>query len=142
MWPPCRKFLVKILKNFCWISRNEEKIISVPKNLFVKIFIWTCTTNFWQACRNHACKSTKDLFRSKSENHSDAKFSKERKFSFISLFQKLKKIHLGTQNAVVTTLPKVFLSKFWKFFAGSPEIMKIWWGFQKNYLSKCLSEHV
>ena len=92
MWPPCRKFLVKTPKNFCWISGNEEKLINLPKILFVKIkFVWTCTTNFWQASRNRACKSTKDLFRSKSENDSNAKFSKRSIFSFISLLQKLKK---------------------------------------------------
>ena len=76
---------------FCWSSGNEEKLISLPKNFFVKNFVWTCTTIFWQACRNHACKSTKDLFRSKSENDSNAKFSKRSIFSFISLLQKLKK---------------------------------------------------
>ena len=113
MWPPCRNFLVKSLKSFCWISRNEEKLKSLPKNLFVKVFVWTCTTNFWQACRNHACKSTKDVFRSKSENDSNAKFSKRSIFSFISLLQKLeKKLNLGTQNAVVTTLTKKSCQNF------------------------------
>ena len=63
-----------------------------PKNLFfLKMFVWTCTKRFWQDCRNHACKSTKDLFRSKSENDRNAKFSKRSLFSFISLLQKLKK---------------------------------------------------
>ena len=62
LWPHCRNFLVKTLKFFCWISKNEEKLMSLPKNLFLKIFVWTCTTNFWQACRNHACKSITDLF--------------------------------------------------------------------------------
>ena len=80
LWPPCRKFLVKTLKKFCWISGNEEKLISLPKNWFVKIFVWTCTTNFWQACRNRACKSTKGLFGSKFENNSNAKFSKKKNF--------------------------------------------------------------
>ena len=56
------KFSRQILKNFCWISRNEEKLIRLSKNFFVKNFVWTCATIFWQACRNHAFKSTKDLF--------------------------------------------------------------------------------
>ena len=55
------------------------------------MFVWTCTKRFWQDCLNHACKSTKDLFRSKSENDRNAKFSKRSLFSFISLLQKLKK---------------------------------------------------
>ena len=104
---PAEIFSLKLWKNFCWISGIEEKIVSLPENFFVKIFVWTCTTNFWQACRSHACKSTKDFFRSKSENDSSAKFSKRSIFSFISLLQKIKKkLHLGTQNAVVTTLPE------------------------------------
>ena len=98
MWPPCRKFLVKTPKKFCWISGNEEKLISLPKILFVKIFVWTCTTNFWQASRNRACKSTKDLFRSKSKNDSNAKFSKRSNFSFTSLLQKLKKIFIWARR--------------------------------------------
>ena len=119
LWPPCRKFLVKTLKKFCWISGNEEKLISLPKNWFVKTFVWTCTTNFWQACRNDACKSTKDLFGSKLENNSNAKFSKKN-FSFILSFKKIKNLHLDTQNPVVTTLPKNFASKLSKLFARNP----------------------
>ena len=90
LWPPCRKFLVKTLKKFCWISGNEEKLISLPKNWFVKIFVWTCTTNFWQACRNRACKSTKGLFGSKFENNSNAKFSKKKQIFLDSPLKKLK----------------------------------------------------
>ena len=77
LWLPGWNFLVKTLKNFCWISGNKEKLLSLLKNFLVKNFVWTCTTNFWQACRNHTCKSIRDLFRSKSENDNDAKFSKK-----------------------------------------------------------------
>ena len=141
LWQPCRFFLVKTLKKFCWISGNEEKLISLPKNLFVKIFVWTCTTNFWQACRNHACKNTKNHFRSKSENDNDAKHWKK-KFSFISLFQEIKKTSSGHAECSCDHTAESFLTKFWKIFDGIPEIVKIWWGFQKNYLSKCSSEQV
>ena len=55
-------FSSKLWNIFCWVFGNEEKIISLPKNIFVKIFVWTCTTNFWQACRNHATKSTENFF--------------------------------------------------------------------------------
>ena len=55
------------------------------------MFVWTCTKRFWQDCRNHACKRTKHLFRSKSEKDSNAKFSKRSNFSFISLLQEMKK---------------------------------------------------
>ena len=135
MWPPCWNFLVKTLKHFCCVSGNEEKILSLPKNFFVRIFVWTSTTNFWQACRNHACKSTKDLFRSKSEKHSNAQFSKRTSFSFISLLQKLKKkLHLGTQNLVVTTLHENSCqNKFWKPFARIPEMMKILGAFPSKF---------
>ena len=110
MWPPCRNILVKILKTFCCSSGNEEKLISLPKNFFLKNFVWTCTTNFWQACRNHACKSTKDLFRSKSENDSNAKFSKRSNFSFISLLQKLKKNFIWARGMRLwTPCPKILV---------------------------------
>ena len=85
------KFSRQNSEKFCWISGNEEKLISLPKNFICKNFVWTCTTIFWQACRNHACKSTKDVFRSKSENDSNAQFSKRNVFSSISLLQKIKK---------------------------------------------------
>ena len=91
MWPPCRNFLVETLKNFCWISGNEEKLISLPKNLFVKSSSEHVQRFVWQTCRNHACKSTKDVFRSKSENDSNGQFSKRNIFSSISLLQKIKK---------------------------------------------------
>ena len=71
------------------------------------MFVWTCTSSFWQACSKNACKSTEDLLCSESENDSNAIFS-EKKFSLISLLQRLKKnLHPDTQNAVVTTLPEV-----------------------------------
>ena len=124
MWPPCRIFLVKTLKKFCWISGNEEKILSLPKNFFVRIFVWTYATNFWQACRNHACKSTEHLFRSKSENDSNAKISKRSNFSFISLLQKLKKTSSGHAECGCDYPAQKFLSKFWKPFARTPEIKK------------------
>ena len=111
----CIKVVVTTLPKF--LRQNSEKVlldfgkwgkINKPSKKFIwKIFVWTCTTIFWQACRNHACKSTKDVFRSKSENDSNAQFSNRSIFSFISLLQKIKKkFHLGTQNAIVTTLPE------------------------------------
>ena len=89
----CIKVVVTTLPKF---SRQNSEIflldfrkwgkINKPSKKFIcKIFVWTCTTIFWQACRNHACKSAKDLFRSKSENDSNAKFSKRSIFpSFLS----------------------------------------------------------
>ena len=125
MWPPCRNFLVKTLKNFCWVSGNEEKLMGFPKIFFVENFVWTCTTIFWRACRNHACKSTKDLFCSKSENDSNAKFSKRSIFSFISLLQKFKKTSSGHAECGCDYSARKFSSKFWKPFARIPEMMKI-----------------
>ena len=142
-------------EKFCWISGNEEKLKSLPKNFICKIFVWTCTTIFWQACRNHACKSTKDVFRSKSENDSNAQFSKRSIFSFISLLQKIKKkFHLGTQNAVVTTLPEnscqnsenrlLEFRKWWKIWANkvvSPRNVRLtcrmkFWQAWRNFVAK------
>ena len=71
--------------------RKWGKYNKPSKKFFCKYLRLNMSTNFWQACRNHACKSTKDLFRSKSENDSKANFSKRSIFSFISLLQKLKK---------------------------------------------------
>ena len=95
----CIKVVVTTLPKLS--RQNSENLLlelrkwwkkNFPKNLFLlKIIVWTCTKRFWQDCRNHACKSTKDLFRSKSENDRNAKFSKRSLFSFISLLQKLKK---------------------------------------------------
>ena len=95
----CIKVVVTTLPKFS--RQNSEKFlldfrkwgkINKPSKKFIcKIFVWTCTTNFWQACRNHACKSTKDLFRSKSENDSNAKFSKRSIFPSFLSFKKLKK---------------------------------------------------
>ena len=95
----CIKVVVTTLPKFS--RQNSEKFlldfrkwgkINKPSKKFIwKIFVWTCTTIFWQACRNHACKSTKDVFRSKSENDSNAQFSNRSIFSFISLLQKIKK---------------------------------------------------
>ena len=33
-------------ENCCSKSGNDEKLMSFPKNLFVKMFVWTCTKNF------------------------------------------------------------------------------------------------
>ena len=95
----CIKVVVTTLPKFS--LQNSEKLLLVfrkwgkinkPSEKFIcKNLRLNMSTNFWQACRNHACKSTKDLFRSKSENDSNAKFWKRSIFSFISLLQKLKK---------------------------------------------------
>ena len=60
LWPPCRNFLHKTLKTFCWNSENDEKLKRFPWNLLVKKFIWTCTKKFWQTCRNIVGKNTKN----------------------------------------------------------------------------------
>ena len=60
LWPPCRNFFDKTLKTFCWNSENDEKLIRFPGNLLVKLFIWTCTMKFRQACRKIVGKNTKN----------------------------------------------------------------------------------
>ena len=60
LWPPCRNFLDKTLKTVCWNSENDEKLIRFPGNLLVKLFIWTCTIKFRQACRKIVRKNTKN----------------------------------------------------------------------------------
>ena len=118
------KFSRQNSEKFCCISGNEEKLLSLPKNFICKNFVWTCTTIFWQACRNHACKSTKDVFRSKSDNDSNAQFSKRSIFSFISLLQKFKKTSSGHAESGCDHLARKFLLEFWKHFARIPEMMK------------------
>ena len=97
-------------KIFYWISGNEEKLISLPKNFFLKIFAWTCTTNFWQAWVTMPAKVPK-IFFSQSPKRIAMQFcSKKVVISFSSFLQKnKKKLHLDTQNPVVTTLSKKFL---------------------------------
>ena len=85
------KFSRQISEKFLLDFRKWGKINKPSKKIICKIFVWTCTTNFWQACRNHACKSTKDLFRSKSENDSNGKISKRSIFPSFLSFKKLKK---------------------------------------------------
>ena len=38
LWPPCQKFVVKILKTFCWNSKRYEKLMSFPKKPICQIF--------------------------------------------------------------------------------------------------------
>ena len=84
--------------------------MGLPKTFLVKNFVWTCTTTFWQDSRNHACKSTKDLFRSKSENDSNAKFSKRSKFSFISFLQKsIKNFNWARRMRLWGPCPKILV---------------------------------
>ena len=100
-----------------WGKNNKPS-----RKYLCNIFVWTCTTNFWRACRNHACKSTKDLFRSKSENDSNAKFSKRSIFSFTSLLQKIKKTSSGHAECGCDHRAQKFLSKIWKFFCSNSGI--------------------
>ena len=98
LWPPCRKFLVKFLKNFCWSSRIYENLISFPRNLLVKRFIWTYTTKFWQACHNNAAKNTGNVFLAKSQKDGKAFFSEKSKFFLQFLPSKNKKIFISTRR--------------------------------------------
>ena len=129
----CIKVVVTTLPKFS--RQNSEKFlldfrkwgkINKPSKKFIcKIFVWTCTTNFWQACRNHACKSTKDLYRSKSEKIINEKFSKISIFPSFLSFKKLKKTSTGHAECGCDHPARKFLSKFWEPFARSPEMMKI-----------------
>ena len=71
------------------------------------MFVWTCTSSFWQACSKNACKSTEDLLCSESENDSNAIFSEKKFFPHFAPPKIEKNLHPDTQNAVVTTLPEV-----------------------------------
>ena len=99
LWPPCRNFLVKTLKNFCRNSGNDEKLIRIPRNLLVKTFIRTCTMKFRQACRNFVAKNLKN-------------FPELEKCWIYNLLNKLtffiKNDSLATDNAILTTLAKAF----------------------------------
>ena len=115
LWQPCQKFFVKTPNTLCSNSGNDGKKSNFPKNLFfLKMFVWTCTKRFWQDCRNHACKSTKHLFRSKSENDSNAKFSKRSNFSFISLLQEMKKNFIWARRRHLWPACPKILVKFLK----------------------------
>ena len=100
LWPHCRKrrFFVKILKSFWWNSRNCENLMRFPKKLFVKMFVWTSITKFWQACLNHAAK-TRSIFFSQSPKRIAMQFcSKKVILSFSSFLQKNKKISIWTRR--------------------------------------------
>ena len=105
------------------------------------MFVSTCTTIFWQACRNYAWKSTEDLLRSKSENDSIATFSKKNFPSFPS-FKNWKTCSSGHAENSCDNPAENFLSNFKKNLL---EIGKR----RKNdqlskkliYSSNCSSEH-
>ena len=124
LWPTCQKILVKTLKTFCWNSAKDGKMISYAKNLFVKMFFWTCTTIFDKPALTMLAKDTEDLFRSKSENDSNAIFLE--KNSLNSFLQKLRKIFMWTRRMQLWQPCQNFLVKLPKTFARSEEKMKNW----------------
>ena len=103
---PCRNFLVKTLKNFCWISGNEEKLISLPKNLFVKSSSEHLQRFFDKPAVTMPAKVLKMFFAQSLKMIAMRNFQKEVFFPSFLSFKKQKEFHLGTQNAVVTTLPE------------------------------------
>ena len=90
-------------ENIWSTSGTEEKMISFPKNLFVKLFVWTCTMKFWQACRIVVAKNTKKI----------PELQKSWSYNFFNktLFS-TKNDSLATENAFFTTLAKTFLKKY------------------------------
>ena len=100
LWPPCRNFLIKTLRNFCWNSGNDQKLMKFPRNLFVKLFIWTCAMKFWQACRNIVGKNTKNT----------PKFHERWRYVFLNkIVFLIKNDSLKMENAILTTLAITFL---------------------------------
>ena len=84
-------------KKFCSKSGNEEKMISFPKNLFVKLFVCTCTMEICQACRNIVGKNTKN----NGKNQRRWIY-----FFWTKVFFSIKNDSLATENAFLTTLAK------------------------------------
>ena len=131
LWPPCRNFLIKTPRTFCWNSGNDEKLIRFPRNLIVKTFIWTCTMKFWQACRNIVGKNTK----SNRKNQKRWVF-----FWTILFFFLIKNDSLATENAILTTLAK-FFSKYPLICSSDSENDGKYYEFferKKTFLKKCL----
>ena len=130
------KFLLNFWK---WGKNNKPCKNFLCKNLRLNMY-----HDFLASLRNHACKSTKDLFLSKSQKDSKAILFDESNslLQFIPWKKWKKNLHLDTQNPVVTTLSKKFLSKFWKHFARIPEIMKSLCAFPtKLFLPKTFVKH-
>ena len=123
LWPPCQNFLVKTLKTFCPNSGNDEKLIKIPRNLFVKTFIRTCTMKFRQACRNFVAKKFKN-------------FPELQKCWIYKLLNKLiffiKNVSLATENAILTTLAKNFSKKPQICSSDSKQHVKNLWTFRKT----------
>ena len=70
------------------------------------MFVWTCTTNFWQACLNHACKGHWGYFSLKVWKWWRCNFF-GKNFPHFLPSEIEKNLHVDRQNAVVTTLPKL-----------------------------------
>ena len=105
LWPPCRKFLVKTLRTFCWSYGIDEKFTSFPKGLFLEMFVWTCELKLWQACCNIVGKKSKN----------SPKFQTRWMYNFLNksvFFNKNDSLTKG--NAISTILPKKFLQKLTK----------------------------
>ena len=89
-------------KSFARIPKMMKKLCVFQTKLFLlKMFVRTCTMIFWQACRNLLPRIRKTFH--KSENVEVTIFWSE--FFFI------KNYSLTTDNAILTTLPKIFLQK-------------------------------
>ena len=101
LWPPCRNFLEKTLKTFCWNSENDEKLIEFPGNLLVKMFVWTCTMKFRHACRKIVGKNAKNT----PKIHKRWIYILSNKIVFFLI----KNDSLATENAILTMLAKTFL---------------------------------
>ena len=133
LWQPCRNFLVKTLKTFCCNSRNYENLTSSPKNLLVKMFVWTCIRKLRSLDKPAVTMPPKlrKIFFSQSPKRIAMQFF-SKKVILLSVLPSKKNFHPDTQNPVATTLSRNFSSKLWKPFARIPEMMKKLCAFQKK----------
>ena len=97
-----------------WGKNNKPSKNFLCKNLRLNMY-----HDFWTSLRNHACKSTKDLILSKSENDNNAKFSKRSNFSFISLLQKIKKTFIWARRMRLWPPCPKYLVKILKTFCSN-----------------------
>ena len=103
---PAGNFSSKLWKPFAWFPETMKQLCAFQTKLFLlKMFVRTCTMEFWQACRKFVARNTENF----------PELQKGWSYNFLNKFLFFKKNDsLATENAFLATLAK--------FFSENPQI--------------------
>ena len=122
LWPPCRNFLHKTLKNFCWNSENDEKLIRFPWKLLVKFFIWHAQRNFDKPAETLSARIRKTLPNSTWDEHT---------FFWTKLFSFHQKGFFSNGECKFDNAGENFFLTIYRFAAQIPKTTKKFMNFSK-----------